>query len=98
MGELKQKNVDGLNFYRDFILDVTNTHKGGSGISSKIQDTVDALKDTSTKATTTNNKRTLKGGWGVTFNPIAIGMYPANSSFKFGWTPNVGVGYYLTFK
>ena len=50
------------------------------------------------QTSTTNNKRTLKGGWGVTFNPIAIGMYPANSSFKFGWTPNVGVGYYLTFK
>lgn len=37
-------------------------------------------------------------GWGVSLNPVAVGMYPSGSGIKFGWTPNISLGYCITLR
>ena len=46
----------------------------------------------------TKKKFTIKSGWGLTINPFAAGFYPSGNGIKLGWTPNIGVGYCITFK
>ena len=43
-------------------------------------------------------KGRLMSGWGVTLNPAAVGLYPASGGVKWGWTPNIGFGYYITLR
>jgi hypothetical protein len=43
-------------------------------------------------------KRRIESGIGLTVTPLAVGAYPVNGSLKIGWTPNIGLSYYVTLK
>jgi len=45
-----------------------------------------------------SNKIKRHEGIALTFNPIAVGVYPSDNGLKFGLVPNIGIGYYITFK
>lgn len=45
----------------------------------------------------TNNNR-FNSGFAVTINPLAFGLHPTDNGYRFGWTPNIGIGYYITFR
>ena len=40
----------------------------------------------------------IQTGIALTISPIAFGMYPTTSGIKFGYTPNIGLSYYITLK
>lgn len=41
----------------------------------------------------------MKSGFGISINPLAFGIYPRQSGgYNIGWTPNIGLGYYITFE
>ena len=40
----------------------------------------------------------LQTGFALTISPLAFGMYSTGSGVKFGYTPNIGISYYITFK
>lgn len=46
----------------------------------------------------TSNKRKRQDGIALTVNPLAIGVYSTPNGVRFGLTPNIGIGYYITFK
>lgn len=43
-------------------------------------------------------KTRLASGWALTISPLAVGVYPAGNSMKFGYTPNIGISYYITLR
>lgn len=43
-------------------------------------------------------KTRLVSGWGLTISPLAVGVYPSGNSMKFGYTPNIGISYYITLR
>lgn len=43
-------------------------------------------------------KTRLASGWALTLSPLAVGVYPAGNSMKFGYTPNIGISYYITLR
>lgn len=43
------------------------------------------------------NKR-IQTGFALTISPIAFGMYPTATGIGFGYTPNIGLSYYITLK
>lgn len=49
-------------------------------------------------AQTEAKKGLFQSGWGVTLNPAAVGFYPVAGGVKWGWTPNIGFGYYITLR
>lgn len=40
----------------------------------------------------------IQTGFALTISPLAFGMYPTTSGIGFGYTPNIGISYYITFK
>lgn len=43
-------------------------------------------------------KRKIHTGWAVTVNPLAVGLYSYKGDVRYGWTPNIGFGYYITIR
>ncbi len=46
----------------------------------------------------TKKRLGFQSGWALTVNPIAVGVYPNKGGVGWGWTPNIGLGYYLTLR
>lgn len=45
-----------------------------------------------------DGKRHLQTGWAFTISPLAMGFYLKNGLVGYGWTPNIGISYYITLR
>lgn len=45
-----------------------------------------------------DGKRHLQTGWALTISPLAVGAFFNNGTVGYGFTPNIGISYYITLR